>query len=212
MHLSPTLTRSTFARRWLPLAISAALSGLAVLGAPDAVAQDVPAVVPPAAAPLRQLSVTISPLHLVIPMLEVTGEYAVQPKLGVALVAGYGTLNQASATVDKVSILELGAQARYYLLGDFEHGLQVGAEVLYIAASASGSSGSTTATATGEGVSVGPFVGYKFVSSMGFTFDTQLGAARTGLGAKASASTGETASRSETSVGPLLNINLGWTF
>ena len=136
----------------------------------------------------------------------------VQPKLGVALVAGYGTLNQASATVDKVSILELGAQARYYLLGDFEHGLQVGAEVLYIAASASGSSGSTTATATGEGVSVGPFVGYKFVSSMGFTFDTQLGAARTGLGAKASASTGETASRSETSVGPLLNINLGWTF
>lgn len=211
-HLSSDLTRAARNARWPALLVAAAVGTAALLSAAEATAQDVPAVVPVAPAPLRQLSVTVSPIHLAFPVLEITGELAIQPKLSVAAIAGYGSVKSSSALTSDYSVLELGAQVRYYLFGDFEHGLQLGAEVLYLHASTSGSSGTTTVKASGEGLAIGPFVGYKVVSSMGFTFDAQLGAQRVGIGAKASASNGQSASATDSDVQPLLNLNVGWTF
>lgn len=212
--MRPTTSPSTLALvRRVPSILTAAVVQLAaVLLVPAAFAQDVPAIVAPPAAPLRQLSVTLSPIHLSIPVVELTGELALQPKLSVAGILGYGTVKSESVVVEEVTVLEIGAQVRYYLLGDFEHGLQIGAESIYINASGSGSSGATGIKVSGAGLSLGGFLGYKVVTSMGFTFDAQLGAQRVGIGAEASASTGQTASTSENSVSPLLNLNVGWTF
>lgn len=176
-------------------------------------ASDAPALLPPAAAPLRQLSLTMSPLHLILPVFEVTAEYALQPKVGVALIAGYGSVkaNDLDASAESIDVFEIGAQARYYLLGDFEHGLQLGAEAVYLKASTSTSSSGQTIQATGEGLSAGAFIGYKVVSSMGFTFDAQLGQQYAGVGAKATSSSGQSASTNDASWSPLLNLNVGWT-
>jgi hypothetical protein len=154
--------------------------------------------------PLRIVSVTISPLHLLSPILELTGEYRALDKLGVAVVAGAGKVSDSSGvTPISATALELGAQARYYVLGDFRHGMQLGAELLYLHLS------DAHVSIDGEGVAVGPFVGYKFTADVGFTFDTQLGVEYVGARAMSSA-TGGSASGSRYI--PLLNINVGWSF
>lgn len=127
-------------------------------------AQPVPAPTPQTA-PVknkRQVSITFSPVHLIISTLEVTGEFLVQDKFSLAVIGGYGNLSSGTVTTGtttseevSISIFEVGAQARYYAAGDFENGLQVGAEVLY--AHASGSLAGTSAVA--GGLSAGPFVG-----------------------------------------------------
>jgi hypothetical protein len=156
----------------------------------------------------HSVSVTLSPLHLVMPMVELTGEYRLADKLGVAGILGAGSIAVTDAVgTPRFTAFEVGGQFRYYPLGSFIHGLQVGAEVLMVYLS--GSVGAVSAT--GAGVSAGPFVGYKIASNIGFTFDVQLGPAFMLVGAQASAG-GRTESAKESQVGPLLNINLGWSF
>lgn len=141
-------------------------------------------------------SLTVSPLHLLSPIVEVTGEGRVGPKVGLAGIVGAGGASGVAA-------FELGAQGRYYPVGDFDHGMQVGAEVLTVMATAS--SGSTTAT--GLGISLGPFLGYKIAARFGLTFDAQLGVSYAAIQAR-----GGGESESAAGVGPLLNLNLGWSF
>jgi hypothetical protein len=152
--------------------------------------------------PRRSFSLTISPLHLISPILELTGEVRAADKVGVAVVAGAGKVSDTTNGVKvSASALEAGAQVRYYALGDFGSGMQLGAEVLYLHVSDSNLS------ATGQGVAAGPFVGYKYTADAGFTFDGQLGFEY--LGVKAS-SAGSTASTKK--FFPLLNLNVGWSF
>ena len=66
-------------------------------------------------------------------------------------------------------------------------------------------------TGAGDGLSIGPFVGYKWISRGGFTFDGQGGLAY--LAVKARASDGATSSTaSDNRIYPLLNVNVGWSF
>ena len=58
------------------------LVGACVVLSPS-VAAAVP-VAPPPPPPERAIAVTLSPLHLLSPIVELTGEYRVQPRLGVA--------------------------------------------------------------------------------------------------------------------------------
>lgn len=138
------------------------------------------------------VSVTVSPLHLVLPIIEATGEFRLADKASVAVIGGFGSVSGYSAA-------EVGGQGRYYPIGDFDHGLQVGGEVLAIFVSDS--------NAAGLGLSVGPFLGYKIAARFGLTFDIQLGAQAYVVGASSG-----TSSARESAVGPLLNINLGWSF
>ena len=157
------------------------------------------------------VSVTISPIHLALPVFEVTAEYRIEPRVGVAAVAGYGNVSTAPEGGGEdisVAVFEIGAQANYYLLGDFDHGLQLGAEVLYIGGSAE--EGNVSAVASG--LAMGPFAGYKVAADFGLTFVFQLGAQFVTLKADAEATTGETATKSESNTIALLNINLGWSF
>lgn len=148
----------------------------------------------------HDVSITWSPVHLVIPMVELAGEYRAADPVGVALILGAGG-------ADGVTVVEFGGQGRWYPVGSFDHGMQLGAEVL--AVHAFGSDSGVRARATG--VTLGPFVGYKVAARFGLTFDTQLGVQFEAIDATATNGT-STASAGESKLGPLFNLNLGWSF
>lgn len=161
--------------------------------------------------PRRTVSVTISPIHLTMPVLELTGEFRVLDKLGLAVVLGGGKITPDQTpglpSPPAIPIWEAGVQARYYVLGDFRHGMQVGGELMYLHASID--DGGVSAVA--DGFSMGPFLGYKVMADIGFTFDCQLGYQF--MGVAGSATNGQmTASDSSSDHGVLLNLNVGWSF
>jgi hypothetical protein len=148
----------------------------------------------------HKVSLTLSPIHLLLPMLEVTGEGRLADKVGVAGIVGFGS-------VGDLALFEAGAQGRYYVLGTFDHGMEVGGELLYV-----GASGEMDGVqASGSGLSAGPFLGYKFAARFGLTVDVQAGAAYTFVTAEASGG-GEAASAEDSALSPLVNLQLGWSF
>lgn len=172
---------------------AAALFSLLVLSGPAYAADaDVPDV-------QHNLSITLSPVHLVLPILEVTGEYRITDKFGLAAVLGAGRIKDGSSTF---GAFELGAQARYYVLGSFVHGMQLGAELMYVAVASD-----SQQMVNGQGLSTAPFVGYKIAANGGFTFDCQLGAAYTVIQANSGSST-----VSGSGWARFLNLNVGWSF
>jgi len=156
--------------------------------------------------PHRVFSLTISPLHLFLPVVELTGEYRALDKLGFALIAGAGKYKYSSYLSNvSAGVFEVGGQLRYYVVGDFRHGMQLGAEVLYLHLT------DHQVTVAGEGVAMGPFAGYKIITSIGFTFEGQLGVEY--VAARAWARNGAvTASDTDDAWIPLLNLNVGWSF
>lgn len=166
----------------------------------------------------HRFSLTISPLHLILPVAELTGEYRLTDKIGIAAVLGAGAVtvesgSGSSKSTDSFTVYEAGISGRYYILGSFIHGMQLGAEVLYVHISGDGVGDSSSISGTGQGLAIGPFAGYKIATNIGFTFDAQLGYAYYLLGADAEDSdTGETDSASASGHGLLLNLNVGWSF
>ncbi len=149
----------------------------------------------------RNIAVTLSPLHLLSPILEVTTEFRVDDRVGAAVIGGFGRVD------GDFWVYEAGGQVRWYALGSFEHGLQLGGQLLYLHVS-SGDIDGTGIAGAGNGLSVGPFVGYKYTSSFGLTFDVQAGAQVVAVNARADDGSSESAG----GVGPLVNANIGWSF
>lgn len=153
----------------------------------------------------HNVSVTISPIHLALPVIELTGEYRITPKMGAAAILGAGSVTAENS--EKVTVIEVGGQFAYYALGTFIHGLQVGAEAIYLYANAD----QANIDVSGNGLAIGPFLGYKIATNIGFTFVAQGGVQY--VTAKASATDGtNTASESDKDIIPLLNLNVGWSF
>ena len=150
--------------------------------------------------PHRVFSLTISPIHLALPVVEVTGEIRAHDKLGLAVIGGVGRYTDKSVNIS-ASVYEIGAQLRFYPIGDFRHGMQLGAELLYLHMSQSNLS------LRGEGVGIGPFIGYKVISDAGFTFDAQIGGQYVGVRA-----TDGNSAESGKDIIVLLNLNVGWSF
>lgn len=182
---------------------------------------------PPATAPddrpEHDVSITFSPLHLFLPMVEVTGEYAISNKIGVAGIVGIGSVpvktttfssstNGGLATTETTThygAWELGAHFNYYLVGNFDHGMQLGAEAMYLHVSSEGQNVNTVAAASG--LAIGPYIGYKIATHVGFTFEANGGVQY--VAARASATNGTaSSSASGSSIIPLLNLNVGWSF
>lgn len=168
---------------------------------------------------LRRAYLSFSPVHLILPMAEVMAEFRVHPKIGVAAIGGYGKVTVRSLAVSRgpsspllstqetsVSVYEVGGQFVGYPLGTFDHGMQVGAEVLYLGASTSAQQGDVKVVASGAGLSTGGFVGYKLATRVGFTFNVQGG-----VGYLAVQASGGGASASDSRIYPLLNANVGWS-
>ena len=163
---------------------------------------------------VSQASITISPFHLAMPLYEFTGEHRLAPQVGVALIGGVGSF-EFLGDAGTALLWEAGASFRYYALGHFDHGMQIGAEIIHLGISFDSSDDGVDVSGAGIGTSLGPFVGYKFVASFGFTVEIQLGYQTVMVSTEASASAGEievSESESETGSGVLLNVNAGWSF
>jgi hypothetical protein len=147
----------------------------------------------------RFASLTISPIHAIaLPMAELMIEFRPTAKIGLAAIGGIGRVesNGISATAT-----EAGAQASYYVFRDFR-GMHVGGEVLYLHLGDI----EQDMTLSGEGLSVGGFVGWKYIGASGFTFVAQGGVSYVAARAENATSTAE-----KKRVYPLVNLNLGWS-
>ncbi len=181
---------------------------------------------PPASTPededekLRSAYISISPLHLLFPIVEVTAEARLHRKIGVAGIFGVGSMDPDGiggakpGFIDRprYTVWEVGGQFITYPVGNFDHGMQLGAEVLYVGVAGSEGSGASRVAGTGEGLAMGPLLGYKLATKVGFSFNVQGGVQYVALRADASSTTGATATATQSAVIPLLNINVGWSF
>jgi hypothetical protein len=154
-----------------------------------------------AAAEGERATVSWSPAHLVLPLVEMEAEFNVVPNMGLGLIAGVGSVSDASNTISATAY-ELGAQANYYFMKPFS-GLHAGVEGLYL------TMGDVVqdSSVSGEGLSIGPYIGYKLVTSIGFTFVAQGGVAYLAMKAQSSSSM-----TTDKTIYPLLNLNIGWSF
>ena len=159
---------------------------------------------------MRNVSLTASPIHLLLPVLEVTGEIRAKDWLGVALIGGYGTIPvETTYNSDTVNAYELGGQLSLYPLEPFES-LLFGFEVLWVKVDTDDYDNSSI-SASAAGVMMGPMVGYKYIADGGFTLFVQGGAEYITARAEASNDAGN-ATAEESDIIPLLNFNLGWSF
>jgi hypothetical protein len=159
----------------------------------------------------KTLSLTISPFHLALPVLELTGEYALSQDFGLAAIGGFGKITQKNSLDKNVAIpvLELGGQLDYYAVGSFRHGMQVGAEFLWIKVSPPKDQGVTLA---GNGLALGPLLGYKWAARFGLTFMVQGGYEFLFAQSKATDASGRELEASTDSGLILFNANAGWSF
>jgi hypothetical protein len=161
----------------------------------------------------RDVSITFSPLHLFLPVAELTLELRAGDFLGVALIGGYGKVPVETSLGDTVrfTAYEVGGQVVVYPLQPFKS-LQLGVEAIYLRVE-SDESTSGGVTGIGIGFAVGPLVGYKLITSGGFTFFVQGGFEYIAVRGEAEdSSSGQSASDEDSRVIPLLNLNLGWSF
>ena len=158
----------------------------------------------------KKLSITNSPIHLALSILELMAEYQVAPKIGAAGILGYGSITETDNWGDEVEIpiLEIGGQLNYYLLGNFDKGMQVGLEVLYLNASAE----DEDVTVSVDGLAIGPYLGYKWTAGFGLTFDIQAGYEKLLFHGEAEDNFGNELEEEEVTGIPLINLNLGWSF
>ena len=145
----------------------------------------------------HDLAITLSPLHFIFPVVELTGEYRAMDQLGVAAILGAGSS-------EGELFIQVGAQGHYYLLGDFDHGMQLGVE--FVGFYDSGREGG----GTGTGYSAGPYLGYKVAASFGLTFMAQVGYQFGHFNGEFDGGISAPQSQSQPLV--LLNLNLGWSF
>lgn len=160
----------------------------------------------------RDVSVTLSPLHLIFPVLELTAELRVVDGFGVSVLGGYGSISVEDSLKQEVRfrVFEIGGQLSWYPLKPFDS-LNVGAELVYLNVDTD-ELNDAKVSGVAEGVTIGPFVGYKLVTSGGFTFLAQGGFQYLAYEAEARDSSGNSAQESDSRWGPLLNLNIGWSF
>lgn len=159
----------------------------------------------------RVVSLTMSPLHLILPLLELTLELSVAEHLGVAVLGGIGRMTvEVDGADERFSAYELGGQLLVYPLDAFD-GLTLGAEVLWLRLTTDEVQGRISGT--GAGLAVGPLIGYKWIARGGFTLFVHGGAQYLAVRAQSTDDlTGTQRRESERRWIPLLNFNLGWSF
>lgn len=143
-------------------------------------------------------SVTVSPVHFNLPVLEASVERALTERFTAAVIGGGGRSSD-------IPVWEAGAQGRYLFWGDFGTNVHVAVEGLFLRASQD----ALGATFTSRALSAGPLLGAKWAAEIGFTAEIQAGVAYTSY--KTSGS-GGLYSADDSGADPNININLGWSF
>jgi hypothetical protein len=154
-------------------------------------------------------NVSVSPLHLLLPLVELQAEVYATPVVSLAAIGGAGqaTVERSGEPDQTYDVWEAGGQARAYFFGSTQEGAFAGAEVLY----AHVSGRTEGVTGLGAGTEIGGIVGYKWVWDGGFLLDLNGGVGYLAVSAEAHDSTDED-SQSDSQTIPILNFNLGWAF
>lgn len=161
-------------------------------------------------AELHGASLTFSPLHLLLPVFELQGEFRVTPNIGIGVIGGIGQVTLESTSGDTtLTAYEVGGKLVGYVIGDFDEGMQVGLEVLYAGVGGKARDGGETVAVFGEGLGLSPFIGYKIITDIGFTFEAQAGPSLLLLAAE---NRGSGESAEEVKLSAMLNLNIGWSF
>jgi hypothetical protein len=172
---------------------------------------------PPASDSDQVFSLTLSPLLLILPIVQLTGEVRATPHVGISAILGYGSIGVDGTTSDgepnntRVNAYELGGRVTAYPLKKFKS-LRLGAQLMYLRVDTGDTVTTSDVSGTGAGVAVGPFAGYKLVTDGGFTFVGDFGFQYLSAQAEAHDSAGNTSSASDSRLLPLLNLDLGWSF
>ena len=114
-----------------------------------------------------QWSVTFAPIRLINPILELDVERRVRERYALVGFAAGGK-TRVEGVSGRVYAWEVGAQAAGYVLGDFERGMMVALEVVYVSLD-------TDTTLEPDGIGAGPLAGYKIALPMGLTVLAQAG-------------------------------------
>ncbi|MFZ5481290.1 MAG: hypothetical protein ACOZNI_31310 [Myxococcota bacterium] len=138
----------------------------------------------------HDVTLSLSALHLMVPMVEATAEFRVSPARSVAVIGGIGGN-------DGFMVWDVGGQARQYFIGDFDTGLNVGAEAKWETADYLTPDAWDYPT-TGR-LAAGPFIGAKLTLAL-FTLEAQGGGQFVWQPG------------GDLDLGPLLNVNAGVSF
>ena len=159
------------------------------------------------------LSLTFSPFHVILPVFELQAEARVGEYCGIALLGGVGSMTMETSDEEEIGfqVWELGAQVMAYPLEPFES-LQLGAEIQYAHVSIDDDLRGRRVSGIGAGLLVGPLVGYKLLTDIGFTLFVQGGVGFMAVSADVEDDQGDSASSDQKRVLPMLNFNLGWSF
>ncbi len=143
-------------------------------------------------------------------MFELTAELRPVDHFGVAVIGGYGSISfdDGLGGQYRFKVSEVGGQLGWYPLEAFDS-LEVGAEVLY--AKVSNDNANVQVSASADGLAMGPFVGYKLITSGGFTFVAQGGAEFVTARAHATDASSSASDGGKSTIF-LLNLNIGWSF
>jgi hypothetical protein len=152
----------------------------------------------------ERIVLEFSPLHLVIPVVEFTLEKPLDENTSVAGILGYGSPTESGIVVNT---WEFGAQYRYYV-NDHLDGFHLGAEALYLSASASENGVSVGV----DGIAIGPMLGWKAQWESGLVLNSQIGYQKMFITLDANDDNGNEAEGDASGDIILLNLNLGWSF
>jgi hypothetical protein len=173
--------------------------------------------------PVRSVSLTFSPFSLLLPEVRIAAEVSVTPKFGVMGILGYGWPKLGGPLYSKgdfildqrLNLLEVGVQAHYYAVGDFDHGMQLAAALRYLSVfgevKLDASANPQVARANGSAIAPSALIGYKIAAKVGFTFNVQLGIGYAVATAKATDGRVQTSSTAQKA---FLDSNMlfGWSF
>ena len=150
------------------------------------------------------VSATISPVAVFAKVLLTTTEFRLGEPFSIAAVANVGELEGAL-------YLAGGIQVIGYPIGDFSHGMQCGAELLFMHTDKPVYVYDGMIADLGDGVAISPFLGYK-VSLSGFTINLQAGVSFIAGRSEPIYGSGGSTWHSTTETGLLMNVRAGWTF
>jgi hypothetical protein len=158
----------------------------------------------------RMLSLSISGPHLIAgPIFELQLEFDASEKLSIAALGGWGqTVSEpADGTRVKLDVWNAGGQVRYLADGNFDKNLHLGIEAMYTDVQEGPGDDELGILIHRRGVSVGPFVGGKYITEVGLTAEAQVGLAYEGMVAESNSG-----SEPPARFVPIANVNIGWSF
>jgi hypothetical protein len=166
--------------------------------------------------PLHHVTASLSLVSAWFAVVEGRVEIRASKRFGVLVLAGAGTVtlsdNPDPLWPGKVAVQEFGGQLRLYPIGNYDTGLVVGAEALYMRVSVREDEG-LLYRASASGLGVGPFVGGKLTLAFGATALAQVGLLAMPVKGHVESLDGTRSANVKSSlVTPLADLGVGWSF